>query len=83
MSVCWPTAQLEAAKRRYELLHENEPYHDGNGHWAEKPSLDYPFHLSDGTSFWMSPVDLSPDDDFLGQSVPQQAPSDQDQSEDR
>lgn len=54
------------------LLHEKRPYHDGSfpddlGQWSEKPSLARPFHYTDGVTIWMAPVDLSPDDDFLGQ----------------
>jgi hypothetical protein len=66
-SVCWPTAQLKAAEELYMRLHEDAPYHDGTfERWAEKRSIDFPFHAMDGVAFWLSPVDLSPDDDFLG-----------------
>lgn len=66
-SVCWPTAQLKAAERLYEKQHEERPYHDGSfSEWASQPSLDYPFHYMDGVSFWLSPVDLNPEDDWLG-----------------
>lgn len=83
MSVCQPTMQLEAAKRRYAKLHEERPYHNGTRTvWAKEPSLQFPFHYSDGVSFWMSPVDLSPDDDFLGQgSVAEQPPEQQDEAD--
>lgn len=87
MSVCWPTAQLEAAKRRYASLHDKEPFTDGGGQWAEKPSLAFPFHFSDGVRFWLSPFDLNPDDDFLENRsgtdrVSNGAESDQDEHDD-
>lgn len=81
--VCWPAAQLAAANRRYAMLHEGAPYHDGSfARWAKEPSADFPFHYLDGVTIWLSPVDLTPDDDFLGQSVPQQTPGEQEQTSD-
>lgn len=75
-TICWPTAQLEAAKRRYAMLHADEQYTDGLGGWAKDASIQFPFHYSDGVSFWLSRVDLTPDDDFLGQSVAGEGPRD-------
>ena len=69
MAICYPTMQLDAAKRRYEEIHKALPYHDGSfKRWAEKPSLGFPFHHSDGVTIWMSREDLTPDDDFLAQA---------------
>lgn len=66
--VCYVAMQLEAAKRLYELQHEDAPYHNGSFlRWAKKPSRDFPFHYLDGVTIWMSEVELSPDDDFLSQ----------------
>ena len=65
--VCWPTAQLEAAKRLYAAIHEDRPYHDGSfNRWAEKPSHEYPFHYADGVSIYLAETDENPEDDFLG-----------------
>lgn len=75
--ICWPAAQLEAAKRLYALIHEDAPYHDGSfKRWAKKPSRDYPFHYSDGVTIRLARTDEKPDDDFLGSSRPDQAPHD-------
>lgn len=79
-AVCWPTAQLEAAKRRYELLHHEKPYHDGTfSRWSKDASLKYPFHAFDGVSFWLSPIDL-PDDDWLEQAKGLLTPDEDDES---
>lgn len=68
-AICRPTMQLDAARRRYEELHKDKPYHSGDfTRWAEKPSLQFPFHYSDGVTIWMSRDDLTPDDDFLAQA---------------
>lgn len=67
-SVCQPTMQLEAVKRRYERLHEKAPFHDGSfKSWVKEASDEHPFHYADGVGFWMSREDLTPDDDFLEQ----------------
>lgn len=79
--ICWPSAQLEATKRRYQMLHEKKPYHDGTfKRWVEDASLDYPFHAFDGVSFWLSPVDIPDDDDWLGQAQGLLAPGENDES---
>jgi hypothetical protein len=67
--------QLEAVQRLYALRHEDAPFHDGSfENWAKEPSRAYPFHYADGVSFWMSRDDLTPDADWLGESVAEQAP---------
>jgi hypothetical protein len=59
--------QLEAARRMYAKRHEDKPFHDGSFTiWSEKPSKLCPFHYSDGVTIWLSREDLTPDDDFLG-----------------
>lgn len=71
MSVCQPTMQLAAAQELYADLHEEMPFHDGTRErWAKKRSRMFPFHYRDGTSFWMSPVELDPDNDFLSDAPP-------------
>lgn len=66
MSVCWPTAQLEAAKGLYAALHEDKPYHDGSfKRWAKERSHSTAFHFSDGVSFYLSEADDPDAEDFL------------------
>lgn len=61
--------QERAAQRRWEILHQEQPYHDGSFEsWAKEPSLTHPFRFDDGVTIWVSKEDLSPDDDFLEQS---------------
>lgn len=56
-----------AASWRYQHIHEDEPFHDGTfTHWSATRSVDTPYHFGDGVSVWVSPQDLTPDDDFLG-----------------
>lgn len=65
---------FHAAARRYELLHQEAPYHDGTFEsWSKEPSLSHPFRYDDGVRITLSRLDLTPDDDFLGQSRPEQA----------
>jgi hypothetical protein len=63
--ICQPEAQLLAAKRLFDLLHKDKPYHDGKFlMWAEVPSRLTPFHYADATRFFMSPIELSPWDNW-------------------
>lgn len=92
-SICWPTAQLEAAKRLFALLHEEQPYHDGTfQRWAKEPSAAYPFHYGDGHRFYLTPSDIAPWDEWTtdvnaspdkpdgwGESVAQKSERDQDE----
>lgn len=58
--------QLEAAKALYAELHAERPYHDGSfKSWAKERSSNFPFRFTDGLSFYMSPVEVNPDDQFL------------------
>lgn len=60
--------QEKAAQRRWEILHQERPYHDGSFEsWSKEPSLSHPFKYDDGVMIWVSKDDLSPDDDFLEQ----------------
>lgn len=60
--------QLEAARTRYQLLHEERPYHDGSrANWAKEPSLEFPFHFTDGASISLAEEDLGLGGDFLEQ----------------
>ena len=62
--------QTAGAQRLYHLMHKDKPFHDGwFTSWAKEPSRSHPFHFEDGVSIWVSSVDLTPDDNFLGQSV--------------
>lgn len=68
--MCQPTAQRAVANWLYDRAHKDRPYHDGTFTiWQEKRSLLTPFHYRDGVTIWLSKDDLTPDDDFLGQSV--------------
>ena len=63
--------QTAGATRLYALRHKDKPYHDGwFQSWAEEPSASHPYRYDDGVSIWLASVDLSPDDDFLGQGSP-------------
>jgi hypothetical protein len=82
--------ELAAAQRLYQLLHEKRPYHDGvmvDGHfvnWAEEPSPQFPYHMHDGASIWVSPVDYGLGGDFLERdpgSLAEQAPGEQHEPE--
>lgn len=54
LDVCWVTASRDVASRRWHKKHE-------------KASPDSAGYLpTDGAALWSSPLDLSPDDDFLG-----------------
>lgn len=69
--------QQQMAQRRWDLLHEKAPYHDGTFTlWSDKPTPVCPFHYSDGVTIWVSPDDLTPDDDFLEQGLPDGGDSD-------
>lgn len=47
------------------MLHEAKPYHDGSFTvFMEKPTDLTPFHVNDGLTIYLSPVDDNPDDDF-------------------
>lgn len=67
-SVCYADMETAAASRRYELLHEKYPYHDGTfTSWAEQPlnadgELTHPYHFRDGVTIWVAPVDFSPNE---------------------
>ncbi|MBO9523915.1 MAG: hypothetical protein J7518_20465 [Nocardioidaceae bacterium] len=70
--ICWPSAQLAAAKRLFELMHKDKPYHDGKEQlWSETPSRATPFHFLDGHSLYLAETDENPDDDFLSQRTGQ------------
>lgn len=62
--------QLAAARRKYDRIHEDRPYHDGTfSRWAEKASDDFPFHYADGVSIRLAETDENPDDLFLGGQI--------------
>lgn len=69
---------LAAVRHKYEALHNDQPWHDGTFTlWADKRSDDYPFHYLDGVEIWVSPEDLTPEDDFLGTGRPHQESNDE------
>lgn len=60
---------LAVTERRYNALHEKEPWHDGTFEsWRKDYSASHPYHYLDGVGLWVSTDDLTPDDDFLGDS---------------
>lgn len=59
--------QQKGAERRYDLRHEDMPFHDGKFEsWREKPDPDHLFHYRDGVTIWMAETDVNPEDKFLG-----------------
>jgi hypothetical protein len=55
-----------AANARYDAIHEDKPFHNGDfTSWAKERSPRHPYHARDGVSIWVHDEDLSPDDDFL------------------
>lgn len=61
MRVCYADMELAAAERRYEKLHEDEPWHNGlETSWAKEWSLEHPYHFRDGKTFWVADVDVDP-----------------------
>ena len=63
------------APRLYDDLPEKKPYHDGTiRRWSEVRGWDFRFHYLDGVTIWLSPVELDPNDDFLGRSVLGESP---------
>jgi hypothetical protein len=66
-SICYATLELISANAQYERLHKQLPYHDGTfKSWAAEPSRSHPYRFTDGVTIWVAPVDLDPEDDFLG-----------------
>lgn len=58
-----------AARRKYDDLHQDRPFHDGTfTSWAKEADRDHPFRYDDGVTVWVSSEDLTPDDDFLSRS---------------
>lgn len=59
--------ELAAANWLYDQRHEAAPYHDGSFEdWAKERSASHPYHYRDGVRLWVSDVDYSPGDAFLG-----------------
>lgn len=60
--------QLAAINAMYDDHYKGREYHDGTFTvFLEKRTALTPFHVREGVTLWLSPHDLSPDDDFLGQ----------------
>lgn len=56
---------LAAAKRLFDQLHEEAPFHDGSfKRWAKKASPTTPFHYLDGTVVFLAPAEGNPGDLF-------------------
>ena len=63
--------EREAAERAYDELHKAKPFHDGIfKNWSPEWTPETQYHYRDGVTIWVSQHDLTPDDDFLGQSLP-------------
>lgn len=55
-----------AADAAYSRLHEDRPWHDGSfERWAEKPSREFPYHVTFGVTVGVAESDLRPWDNFL------------------
>lgn len=68
-TICYSTMARTAARRQYEALHEQAPWHNGTfEHWAKERSDNHPFRYDDGVTIGVSRHDLTPDDMFLGKS---------------
>lgn len=58
--------ERDAANARWTRLHEDRPWHDGTFRsWAEKPSVNHPYHRDHGVTIGVHETDLRPDDRFL------------------
>lgn len=67
---------LDAARRSYDALHKEKPYHDGSfSVWHKEPGPMTPYHYLDGVRLWVSQADLTPDDDFLSPPKLPEVPS--------
>lgn len=67
MVVCWPSAQLAAAQALYADQHMERPYHDGSFQsWSKERTRAYPFHYRDGVSMYLAPIEMDPDNQWLG-----------------
>lgn len=65
--VCHVAMETAAANRRYDALHEKQPFHDGTfSRWSEKATAATPYHFHDGVTVYVAETDLNPNDDFLG-----------------
>lgn len=74
---------LAVADRLYDDLHKDRPWHDGKERiWSKEFSKLTPWHYRDGVMLYLAETDENPDDDFLGQSVAQQTPGQDDRGND-
>lgn len=55
-----------AALWRYQALHEDRPYHNGDfKDWAAERTAAHPYHYLDGVTVYVARTDLNPADGFL------------------
>lgn len=55
-----------AVQRAFDRKHEEKPYHNGAFEdWRAEPDATHLWHYQDGVTLWLSPYDLTPDDDWL------------------
>lgn len=65
--VCYATMETDAARARWQRLHDDKPWHNGRFEgWSADPSTATPYFRDMGVTIWAAEVDLNPDDDFLG-----------------
>lgn len=65
--VCHASMVRAEAEAQYDQLHEKRQFHDGTfTSWSDKRSPQHPFHYRDGVTLWVSDIDLTPHDHFLG-----------------
>ncbi len=68
-TVCYATMASRAANEKYDEIHKDAPFHDGQFlRFEDKRSTTAPFHVREGVTIWAAPMDLSPDDKFLSGS---------------
>lgn len=61
--VLWKWHQLHGSD-------SHEQFHDGSfKRWSKERSDAFPFAADDGQTFWVSTEDLTPDDNFLGDTT--------------
>lgn len=78
-TICYTTAARSVAARLYQERFKDREFHDGTYRpMSEKWSPATPWHYMDGVNIWVSPVDLTPEDMFLGESAAEESPGDED-----
>jgi hypothetical protein len=57
--------EREAAQAVYDMLHEDQPWHDGTfTSWAKNRSAKHPYHFKHGVTIGVAAQNVSPWDEF-------------------